>query len=80
MIVTIVLFCVYVVLFLPACATVSRVELPETEKAGALITTVTCTDNDVEPAFTQFLFSGLSCLGCNLRFALDPPDRVVVRY
>ncbi|XP_067091023.1 cadherin-related family member 3-like [Osmerus mordax] len=57
-----------------------RVELPETEKAGALITTVTCTDNDVEPAFTQSRFSGLSCLGCNLRFALDPPDsnRVVL--
>nr|XP_046211320.1 LOW QUALITY PROTEIN: cadherin-related family member 3-like [Oncorhynchus gorbuscha] len=49
-----------------------RVAVSETEKPGALVTTVTCTDNDVETAFREFLFTGLSCLGCANRFALEP--------
>ncbi|XP_045070993.1 cadherin-related family member 3-like [Coregonus clupeaformis] len=50
-----------------------RVAVSEMEKPGTLITTVTCTDNDVETAFREFLFTGLSCLGCTNRFALEPP-------
>ncbi|XP_036374353.1 cadherin-related family member 3-like [Megalops cyprinoides] len=51
-----------------------RREVPETEKLGALIATVTCTDNDVEPIFRKFKFTDLSCLACNLRFALSPVE------
>ncbi|XP_042157118.1 cadherin-related family member 3 [Oncorhynchus tshawytscha] len=57
----------------PICSPdAQRVAVSETEKPGALITTVTCTDNDVETAFREFLFTGLSCLGCANRFALEP--------
>ncbi|KAL6474209.1 hypothetical protein MHYP_G00177700 [Metynnis hypsauchen] len=47
-----------------------RREVPETEVKGALIATITCTDNDVVPSFTQFLFTELYCLGCNQLFVL----------
>ncbi|KAM6961215.1 cadherin-related family member 3-like [Aplochiton taeniatus] len=57
-----------------------RVEILETEPVRALITTVTCTDNDVDPAFTDYQITGLSCQGCDRLFALDPPgsNRIVL--
>ncbi|KAJ8387692.1 hypothetical protein AAFF_G00151230 [Aldrovandia affinis] len=55
-----------------------RREVPETEALGALIATVTCKDNDVEPAFTQYKFTGLSCQGCNQRFSLSPMGSITL--
>ncbi|XP_030628024.1 cadherin-related family member 3-like [Chanos chanos] len=55
----------------PVCAADSqRRDIPETEALGAFIAMVTCTDNDVEPVFTQFTFTGLSCLECRQLFVL----------
>ncbi|XP_046715724.1 cadherin-related family member 3-like [Silurus meridionalis] len=44
--------------------------VPETEVKGTIIATITCTDNDVLPLFKEFIFIGLSCLGCSQLFAL----------
>ncbi|XP_034163253.2 cadherin-related family member 3 isoform X2 [Pangasianodon hypophthalmus] len=55
----------------PICfADNQRREVPETEVKGALIATIMCTDNDVLPLFKEFIFTGLSCLGCSQLFAL----------
>ncbi|XP_072529485.1 cadherin-related family member 3-like [Salminus brasiliensis] len=43
----------------PICfADNQRREVPETEVKGAVMATITCTDNDVVPSFTQFIFTG----------------------
>ncbi|MCI4381759.1 hypothetical protein PGIGA_G00255670 [Pangasianodon gigas] len=55
----------------PICfADNQRREVPETEAKGALIATIMCTDNDVLPSFKEFIFTGLSCLGCSQLFVL----------
>uniref|UniRef100_UPI003AACD69A cadherin-related family member 3-like n=1 Tax=Centroberyx gerrardi TaxID=166262 RepID=UPI003AACD69A len=56
-----------------------RVAVLETEIVGSLITTVTCTDNDVDDNFRQFQFTGLSCLDCTLHFALNSSNRIVLK-
>ncbi|KAM3870550.1 cadherin-related family member 3-like [Diretmus argenteus] len=58
----------------PVCLPAAqRVALHETDTVGTLITTVTCTDNDVDDSFRQFQFTGLSCPDGTLTFALDAP-------
>ncbi|XP_048112222.1 cadherin-related family member 3-like [Alosa alosa] len=55
-----------------------RREVPETEAKGALIATVTCTDNDVEPEFREYSFTSFSCTGCTQRFALTSHGAIVL--
>ncbi|KAJ8381706.1 hypothetical protein SKAU_G00024840 [Synaphobranchus kaupii] len=53
-------------------------DVTETEALGALITTVTCEDNDVDPMFREHNFTRLSCLGCNQLFTLSPTGSITL--
>ncbi|KAI1888422.1 hypothetical protein AGOR_G00184980 [Albula goreensis] len=55
-----------------------RREVPETEALGTLVATVTCRDNDVEPAFTEYKFMGLSCFRCSNLFGLSPEGAITL--
>ncbi|XP_041110769.1 cadherin-related family member 3-like isoform X2 [Polyodon spathula] len=48
-----------------------RTPVKETAIAGTSITTITCTDIDVNPANNQFKFVDLTCNACDLKFALN---------
>ncbi|XP_042563365.1 cadherin-related family member 3, partial [Clupea harengus] len=63
----------------PACTSDRpRREVPETEAPGALIATVTCSDNDVEPEFREYSFTSFSCTGCTQRFTLTSDGSIVL--
>ncbi|XP_063052433.1 cadherin-related family member 3-like [Engraulis encrasicolus] len=55
-----------------------RREIPETEPRGALIASVTCTDNDVEPKFREYTFTSFSCVGCTQRFDLQADGSILL--
>ncbi|XP_035283035.1 cadherin-related family member 3-like [Anguilla anguilla] len=63
----------------PICSPdVQRRAVTETEALGALITMVTCQDNDVDPVFRKYSFTRLSCLGCNQLFTLSPAGSITL--
>ncbi|KAK1168996.1 cadherin-related family member 3-like [Acipenser oxyrinchus oxyrinchus] len=49
-----------------------RPQVEETAIINTRITTITCTDIDVDPPNNQFKFTNLSCNGCNRMFDLNP--------
>ncbi|XP_041113549.1 cadherin-related family member 3-like isoform X2 [Polyodon spathula] len=49
-----------------------RPQVEETAVINTRITTITCTDIDVDPKNNQFIFTDLSCNACNQTFALNP--------
>ncbi|KAL2093903.1 hypothetical protein ACEWY4_011215 [Coilia grayii] len=63
----------------PTCTTDRpRREIPETEPVGALVASVTCTDNDVELKFREYSFTSFSCIGCTQRFTLEMDGSILL--